>query len=152
MMADKSSVPFENIIVERVSKLEGSYDSVERELSRLRDEINSLYRTLHALKTDLLTNDVKSRSELMERIEATKGELMARMEMLSNNMLVRDDKLREDFMNELNKLNLELNTIWNEIKTLENFIRLRERKLLMWITLLFVIFLALQIAFNLSIR
>lgn len=151
-MADKSSVPFENIIVERVSKLEGSYDSVERELSRLRDEINSLYRTLHALKTDLLTNDVKSRSELMERIEATKGELMARMEMLSNNMLVRDDKLREDFMNELNKLNLELNTIWNEIKTLENFIRLRERKLLMWITLLFVIFLALQIAFNLSIR
>lgn len=152
MMADKSSVPFENIIVERVSKLEDNYGLVEKELNRLRDEINSLYRTLHALKTDLITSDVKSKSEIMERIEITKGEIMARMEMLSNNMVIRDEKLKEEFANEFHKLNMEMNSIWEEIQAMRKFILSRERKLLIWITMLFVLFLTLQIAFNLSIR
>ncbi len=144
MRAKNSSEALVKELADRVSQLEGIYDYVSRELQGIRNEINALYRSLHALKSELVTSDIQNRSHILEKLDEWKSALSGHMEAIKTELMISDERISTGLSSEVSSLRKEVQELAQEISILRNHISDESRKTIRWVATILLIIALLQ--------
>ncbi len=144
MKTKNSSEALVKELVDRVSQLEGIYDFLSKEIHGIRNEINGIYRSLHALKSELVTSDIQNRSHIVEKLEEWKTGILGHMEAIKTELMISDERISTGLSSEIASLRREVQELAQEIEILRKKVSEESRKTIIWMAIILLIVALLQ--------
>ncbi len=144
MKTKNSSEALVKELVDRVAQLEGIYEFLSKEIHGIRNEINGIYRSLHALKSELVTSDIQNRSHIVEKLEEWRSILLGHMEAIKTELTISDERIATGLGSEIASLKREVQELAQEIGLLRKKASEESRKTIVWVATLLLIIALLQ--------
>ncbi len=144
MKAKNSMETMVKELTDRVSHLEGTYDFLFKEIQGIRGEINAVYMSLHALKSELISSDIQNRGHILEKMEELKSSLFSRMESIKAELTISDEKVLTSLESEISSLKREIIELAREIGLLRKKTGEESRRTIVWMAMILLLVALLQ--------